>query len=222
METEYQDIRVDSPAPAVVRVTLAREKQLNAYSMRMCRELLAALQAFDRDDARARARAHRRGPRLLRGRRRLGRRPRARRVHAPAALARARDARRHAARDPRADSARQADARDDQRAGRRRRPRARARLRSADRGCEREARRHERQVRALAGRRRGLALSARHGPRSRAQDDPAPRGLRRRNGAAARARDRDRSRLRSCKRARSRSPRPSPRARPWPCAWPSR
>jgi 2-(1,2-epoxy-1,2-dihydrophenyl)acetyl-CoA isomerase len=50
METAYQDIRVDSPAPAVVRVTLAREKQLNAYSMRMCRELLAALQAFDRDD----------------------------------------------------------------------------------------------------------------------------------------------------------------------------
>jgi 2-(1,2-epoxy-1,2-dihydrophenyl)acetyl-CoA isomerase len=50
METEYQDIRVDSPAPAVMRVTLAREKQLNAYSMRMCRELLAALQAFDRDD----------------------------------------------------------------------------------------------------------------------------------------------------------------------------
>jgi enoyl-CoA hydratase/carnithine racemase len=50
METAYHDIRVDSPAPAVVRVTLAREKQLNAYSMRMCRELLAALAAFDRDD----------------------------------------------------------------------------------------------------------------------------------------------------------------------------
>jgi 2-(1,2-epoxy-1,2-dihydrophenyl)acetyl-CoA isomerase len=50
MQTAYQDIRVDSPAPAVVRVTLAREKQLNAYSMRMCRELLAALEAFDRDD----------------------------------------------------------------------------------------------------------------------------------------------------------------------------
>jgi enoyl-CoA hydratase/carnithine racemase len=50
MENAYQDIRVDSPAPAVLRITLAREKQLNAYSMRMCRELLAALQAFDRDD----------------------------------------------------------------------------------------------------------------------------------------------------------------------------
>ena len=51
METAYQDIRVDSPAAGVVRVTLTREKQLNAYSMRMCRELLAALQAFDRDDS---------------------------------------------------------------------------------------------------------------------------------------------------------------------------
>jgi enoyl-CoA hydratase/carnithine racemase len=50
MGTAYEDIRVDNPAPAVVRVTLAREKQLNAYSMRMCRELLAALEEFDRDD----------------------------------------------------------------------------------------------------------------------------------------------------------------------------
>jgi 2-(1,2-epoxy-1,2-dihydrophenyl)acetyl-CoA isomerase len=51
METLYQDIRVDRPAAAVLRITLAREKQLNAYSMRMCRELLAALEAFDRDDS---------------------------------------------------------------------------------------------------------------------------------------------------------------------------
>jgi enoyl-CoA hydratase/carnithine racemase len=50
MQTDYQDIRVDTPAPFVTRITLAREKQLNAYSMRMCRELLAALEAFDRDD----------------------------------------------------------------------------------------------------------------------------------------------------------------------------
>ena len=50
METEYQDIRVDRPAAAVLRVTLARERQLNAYSMRMCRELLAVLHDFDRDD----------------------------------------------------------------------------------------------------------------------------------------------------------------------------
>ena len=51
MDTAYATIRVDTPAPAVMRITLAREKQLNAYSMQMCRELLAALQAFDRDDA---------------------------------------------------------------------------------------------------------------------------------------------------------------------------
>ena len=50
MDTDYQDIRVDKPAPFVTRITLAREKQLNAYSMRMCRELLAALQDYDRDD----------------------------------------------------------------------------------------------------------------------------------------------------------------------------
>jgi 2-(1,2-epoxy-1,2-dihydrophenyl)acetyl-CoA isomerase len=50
METAFQDIRVDQPSEGVVRVTLAREKQLNAYSMRMCRELLAAFQQFDRDD----------------------------------------------------------------------------------------------------------------------------------------------------------------------------
>jgi enoyl-CoA hydratase/carnithine racemase len=51
MDHAYETIRVDTPAPAVMRITLAREKQLNAYSMQMCRELLAALQAFDRDDA---------------------------------------------------------------------------------------------------------------------------------------------------------------------------
>jgi 2-(1,2-epoxy-1,2-dihydrophenyl)acetyl-CoA isomerase len=50
MSSTYQDIRVDSPAPAVMRITLARDKQLNAYTMRLCRELLAALETFDRDD----------------------------------------------------------------------------------------------------------------------------------------------------------------------------
>jgi enoyl-CoA hydratase/carnithine racemase len=50
MEAAYHDIRIDQPAPFVTRVTLAREKQLNAYSMRMCRELLSALERFDRDD----------------------------------------------------------------------------------------------------------------------------------------------------------------------------
>lgn len=50
MPTPPQDIRLDQPAPAVLRITLTREQQLNAYSMRMCRELLAAFEAFDRDD----------------------------------------------------------------------------------------------------------------------------------------------------------------------------
>ena len=50
MSTAYEEIRVDQPAPAVVRITLTREKQRNAYTMRMCRELCAALEAFDRDD----------------------------------------------------------------------------------------------------------------------------------------------------------------------------
>ncbi|HEX4355021.1 MAG TPA: enoyl-CoA hydratase/isomerase family protein [Polyangiales bacterium] len=50
METVDEDIRVDRPAPAIVRITLAREKQMNAYSMRMCRELLGAFREFDRDD----------------------------------------------------------------------------------------------------------------------------------------------------------------------------
>lgn len=48
--TDFREIRLDSPAPHVTRVTLAREKQRNAYTMRMCRELLEALAAFDRDD----------------------------------------------------------------------------------------------------------------------------------------------------------------------------
>ena len=50
MET-FQDIRRRSPAAQVMRITLAREKQRNAYTTRMCRELLVALEQFDRDDA---------------------------------------------------------------------------------------------------------------------------------------------------------------------------
>ncbi|MET0385924.1 MAG: enoyl-CoA hydratase-related protein [Polyangiales bacterium] len=51
MQTTYQDIQVDLPSDGVTRIRLAREKQLNAYSMPMCRELLAAIEAYDRDDA---------------------------------------------------------------------------------------------------------------------------------------------------------------------------
>jgi 2-(1,2-epoxy-1,2-dihydrophenyl)acetyl-CoA isomerase len=50
MET-YQEIRFDQPAEHVARITLMREKQLNAYTMRMCRELVSALEQFDRDDS---------------------------------------------------------------------------------------------------------------------------------------------------------------------------
>lgn len=51
MPDDYRDIRVERTTPAIVRLTLAREKQLNAYSMRMCRELSRAFEEFDRDDA---------------------------------------------------------------------------------------------------------------------------------------------------------------------------
>jgi enoyl-CoA hydratase/carnithine racemase len=50
MET-FQDIVVDRPDAQVMRIALAREKQRNAYTARMCRELLAALEQFDRDDS---------------------------------------------------------------------------------------------------------------------------------------------------------------------------
>jgi 2-(1,2-epoxy-1,2-dihydrophenyl)acetyl-CoA isomerase len=49
--SSFQEIRFDRPEPAIVRVTLAREPQLNAYTMQMCRELLSAFQQFDRDDS---------------------------------------------------------------------------------------------------------------------------------------------------------------------------
>jgi enoyl-CoA hydratase/carnithine racemase len=50
MEPTYQDLRIDRPAAHVLRVTLARPKQLNAYTMRMCRELCEAIAQFDLDD----------------------------------------------------------------------------------------------------------------------------------------------------------------------------
>jgi enoyl-CoA hydratase/carnithine racemase len=50
MNTTYEDIRVDHLEPYVARITLARERQMNAYTMRMCRELCAAIEQFDRDD----------------------------------------------------------------------------------------------------------------------------------------------------------------------------
>jgi 2-(1,2-epoxy-1,2-dihydrophenyl)acetyl-CoA isomerase len=51
MSESYQEIRVDRPESHVLRITLAREKHLNAYTMRLCRELCSAIEAFDREDA---------------------------------------------------------------------------------------------------------------------------------------------------------------------------
>jgi 2-(1,2-epoxy-1,2-dihydrophenyl)acetyl-CoA isomerase len=47
----FQDIVIDQPDAHVMRIALAREKQRNAYTARMCRELLAAIEQFDRDDS---------------------------------------------------------------------------------------------------------------------------------------------------------------------------
>ena len=49
METNFQEIRFDRPAPFIARVTLARPERLNAYTMCMCRELCRAFELFDID-----------------------------------------------------------------------------------------------------------------------------------------------------------------------------
>ena len=46
----FQQIRIDEPAPAVLRITLDRDETLNAYTNTMCDELVAAVSAFERDD----------------------------------------------------------------------------------------------------------------------------------------------------------------------------
>jgi 2-(1,2-epoxy-1,2-dihydrophenyl)acetyl-CoA isomerase len=48
-ETAYETILCDSPRPHVARITLSRERQMNAYSWRMTQELQAAVGAY-RDD----------------------------------------------------------------------------------------------------------------------------------------------------------------------------
>jgi enoyl-CoA hydratase/carnithine racemase len=50
----YETIVCDTPAPHVARITLNREKQMNAYSWRMTQELQAAIVAY-RDDDKLRA-----------------------------------------------------------------------------------------------------------------------------------------------------------------------
>ena len=48
--TEFRDIRVDKPAPDIARITLARPKQMNAYTTRLCEEIVRALDTYLRDD----------------------------------------------------------------------------------------------------------------------------------------------------------------------------
>jgi 2-(1,2-epoxy-1,2-dihydrophenyl)acetyl-CoA isomerase len=48
--TEFRDIRVDSPEPHIARITLARPKQMNAYTTRLCEEMVRAIEAYLRDD----------------------------------------------------------------------------------------------------------------------------------------------------------------------------
>jgi 2-(1,2-epoxy-1,2-dihydrophenyl)acetyl-CoA isomerase len=49
-ETRYETIVCDTPRPQVARVTLDRERQMNAYSWRMTQELQAAIGAWRDDD----------------------------------------------------------------------------------------------------------------------------------------------------------------------------
>ncbi|HEX3918178.1 MAG TPA: enoyl-CoA hydratase/isomerase family protein [Caulobacteraceae bacterium] len=46
----FETIIVDTPRPAVARITLNREKQMNAYSWRMTQELQAAIGVYRDDD----------------------------------------------------------------------------------------------------------------------------------------------------------------------------
>src|SRR6185312_13154555 len=48
--TEFQDIRCDSPEPQIGRITLSRPKQMNAYTTRLCEEMVRALDNYLRDD----------------------------------------------------------------------------------------------------------------------------------------------------------------------------
>ena len=49
--TEFRDIRVDKPTQEIARITLARPKQMNAYTTRLCDEMVRAIDAYLRDDA---------------------------------------------------------------------------------------------------------------------------------------------------------------------------
>jgi enoyl-CoA hydratase/carnithine racemase len=50
MGEAFHDIRFDRPEAAIARITLARPKQMNAYTTRLCEEVVAALEIYLRDD----------------------------------------------------------------------------------------------------------------------------------------------------------------------------
>jgi 1,4-dihydroxy-2-naphthoyl-CoA synthase len=50
MATDFREIRFDRPDPKIVRITLARPKQMNAYTTRLCEEMVVAIEHYLRDD----------------------------------------------------------------------------------------------------------------------------------------------------------------------------
>jgi enoyl-CoA hydratase/carnithine racemase len=50
MGGDYHDIRFERTETAVARITLARPKQMNAYTTRLCEEVVRALEIYLRDD----------------------------------------------------------------------------------------------------------------------------------------------------------------------------
>jgi len=51
MGEAFHDIRFDRPEAAIARITLARPKQMNAYTTRLCEEVVRAVETYWRDDA---------------------------------------------------------------------------------------------------------------------------------------------------------------------------
>jgi 2-(1,2-epoxy-1,2-dihydrophenyl)acetyl-CoA isomerase len=51
MGTEFHDIRMDEPEPGIARIVLARPRQMNAYTTRLCEELSRGLELYLRNDA---------------------------------------------------------------------------------------------------------------------------------------------------------------------------
>ena len=47
---DYQDILFAQPSPHIAQITLNRPAQMNAYTTRLCEELVSALEIYLRDD----------------------------------------------------------------------------------------------------------------------------------------------------------------------------